>query len=55
VPRAKYHDGIDLALSPEVLLADAPKRGKADSLTRGKKNPTSVDWPREDSRKKVGH
>ena len=51
----KYYDGIDLAVSLEVLLAESPKRGKADSLTRGKKNPTSADWTRKNSRKKVGH
>jgi hypothetical protein len=51
----KYYDGIDLAVSSDGLLVEPPKRGKADSLTRGKKNPTSVDWAREDSRKKVGH
>ena len=33
----KYYDGIDLAVSSDGLLVEPPKRGKADSLTRGKK------------------
>jgi hypothetical protein len=33
----KYFDGIDLAVSPEVLFAEPPKSGNAGSLTRGRK------------------